>query len=303
MNMIKQTTISKFFRPLGKKYRFWTILISLIIGIAFYISVDIVTAEIVRQNSYPLNMLAAEMLIEHGPNYADESKKYAKLIEECYTEHLEKRDYATMLRILYPSLSPQKTLASTKQALEKAAVKGNEEDAKNTIYQAGKAINQLYLLSERFPRSPIKWFESEEVPEWLIKKLDNAFDTFHDHMDELNNAQNVNEATDRCRRGCRYSRRALLLLYLARLGYDNKEQKIERFASDLRRAIDLAHHFSETYTSEQVLFCERFENMEIRAKVVEALLDNDVDKARDLLSQVIDRALKAFVKENANAAA
>lgn len=300
MNMIKQITISKFFRPLSKKYLLLTISTSLLIGIGLYISVDIVTAEVVRQNSYPLNMLAAEMLIEHGPDYAEDSKRYADLIEECYTAHLEKRNYATMLRVLYPSLNPQKTLVSTQEALEKAA-ECNDEEAKQVIYQAGKAINQLYLLSEKFPRSPVKWFESEEVPKWLLEKLDNAFDTFHDHINELNNVQNVKEAKDRCRRGCRYSRRALLLLYLARLGYDNKDQKIERFATDLQKAIELARHFSETYTSEQILFCDRIENMEIRAKVVDALLDNDIDKAHELLREVIDRALKTFAKEKDNA--
>jgi hypothetical protein len=293
-------TITKFFRPLGKKYRLWTILISLIIGIAFYISVDIVTAEVVRQNSYPINMLAAEMLIERGPDYTKESGKYADLIEEYYTKHFEERDYAFILRTLCPSLSPQKALASTKEALEKAA-EGNDEEAKQVIYQAGKAINQLYLLSEKFPRSPVKLFESEEVPDWLLTKLNNAFDAFHKQVGEIENAQNVNEATDRCRKGCRYSRRALLLLYLAGIGYDNEEQRIERFASDLQKAIDLARYFSEKYKSEQVLFCDRFENMKIRAQVVDALLDNDIDKTRELLREVIDRALKVFAKENANA--
>ena len=67
--------ILKFFKPLGKKCRFWTILISLIIGIALYISVDIVTAEVVRQNSYDIHMLAAKMLIEHGPDYTKQSGK------------------------------------------------------------------------------------------------------------------------------------------------------------------------------------------------------------------------------------
>jgi hypothetical protein len=95
-------------------------------------------------------MLAAEMLIEHGPDYANESKKYAELIGQYYNKHLEKRDSAAMLRILYPWLSPQKALASTKEALEKAA-KGKEEEAKRAIHQAGKIINQLYRRSERFP--------------------------------------------------------------------------------------------------------------------------------------------------------
>jgi hypothetical protein len=139
------------------------------------------------------------------------------------------------------------------------------------------------------------------VPDWLLKKLDNEFDTFHEQIDTLEKAQTLNAAREDCRKACRYSRRTLLLLFLARLGYDNKEQKIERFAGDLTRALNSARHFAKTYASEEDLFCDRVENMGLRAKVVEALLDNDMDRAHDLLKEMIDRALKALAEEEGNA--
>jgi hypothetical protein len=68
-------------------------------------------AELVRQNSYPIHILAAEMLIEHGPDYPSESGRHAEMIKR-YTEHLEKRQLAGILLVLYPKYGPNKALVS-----------------------------------------------------------------------------------------------------------------------------------------------------------------------------------------------
>lgn len=286
------------FQPLIK-HPFQTVSASVIIGLALYVGTDIFLAELIRQNSYGIQMLSIEMLIEHGPEYATEGKKYVEVIDQYYIKHLEQRKLAGILRFLYPSLSPQKILASTKEALEKAA-EGDEEEAKEAIRQAGQVINQLFQRSERFPRSPVRWFESEHVPDWSLTDLDDAFDTFHDQINELENAQTLNVAEDECRISCRYGRRALLLLFLARLGYDNEEQKIERFLSDTRKAVDLELNFEETYPTEKQLFCNWAKNMELRAKVVESMLSDDMDRACMLLRETFERALKAFEEEKGN---
>ncbi len=284
--------IEKFFRPLNKKYRRLTISASVIIGIALYVFVDIELAELVRQNSHPLQLLATEQLIELGPNYTGESIRYAEIIDQYYTKHLEQRHYAAAaLRVLYPNLSPQKALASTREALEKST----KEEAKETIWQAGITSYRLYKLCKRFPRSPIERFKSEDLPDWLETALEKAFEKFHEQVNKLENAQTLDAAENECKTACRYSREALILLSLARLGYDNKE-KIESFQSDIERATYLAKSFAkraelEKDEKKQKVFSGRAKNMGIRADVVGSMLANDMDSVTKRLSEEIERAI------------
>ena len=270
------------FKPLTK-YPIAMVVASIIIAAVLYLYTGLNTglAEVVRQNSYPIHMLSTELLIELGPDYVDESERYVAMIEQ-YTRHMERRDYAVLLRLLRPRYSPEKVLASTRKALENAVT---EEEAKNAIRQAGLISNQLYMLGNGFPRSPIAWFESEVVSDRLLSDLDNAFDEFHEQVDKLEDAQTQKDAEDRCRAACRVSRKALLLLFLARLGYDNEEKKIERFLSDIEQALICTEGFAEKYKSNWELFSKRVESMEFRADVVRAMLDNDMDKVCTLLSE------------------
>ena len=281
--------IVKFFGPL-KKHPYWTVSASIIIGIVLYIGVDIVLAEVVHQNTSDIHMLASEIIIELGPCHIEESKTHAEMIKQ-YTEHLEQRQLAGVLRVLYPEYSPRKTLASARDALEKAT---KEEEAKETIWQAGLATNQLYKLIKRFPRSPIKWikwFKSEDLPDWLLTDLNNAFDTTHELVDQLRNNPNREVAIA----VCRADRRAILLLFLARLSYDNKEQ-IKSFLSDVEQARDCTRHLAkiEKDKKEQKFLYEVARSEDRRVKILGAMLDNDMEKVCELLTEAIE---EAFEKE------
>ena len=109
---------SEFFKPLSKKYRFLTINASLIIGLAFYLGIDIVLAEVVRQNSYDMHMLAAEQLNELGPCFISESVRHSEMIKQ-YTKHLEQRHLAALVRVLFPKYSPKKLRREEKKKLRR----------------------------------------------------------------------------------------------------------------------------------------------------------------------------------------
>jgi hypothetical protein len=288
--------IKKFFEPLIK-HKFLTISASFIISIAMFLFVDVGLAELVRQNSYSIHILASEMIIELGPDLTYESKIHAKMIKQ-YTEHLEQRQFASILRVLYPECSPKNALASVLSDLEKAT---NNEEAKKAIWQAGVASGKLCLRSNRFPRSPIKWFKYEDLPDWLEADLEEAFDTFHEQVDKLEKVQilDVNDAVTVYRDGCKSSRKALLLLSLARLGYKNGEKRIERYLDDLKQAHEKVLLFAgtEKFKSQQNLFSDSAFNMNLRIKIVEAMLDNDIDRACDFLREVIERAIERKIAQ------
>lgn len=294
--------LARFFEPLIKPKRLiWMVLASIITAVTLYLHTGINTgvAEVVRQNSHPIHILSAELLMELGPDYAKASKDHEEMMQR-YIGHMERRDYTVILRILYPEYSPEKSLASVMEALEKAVQDDKdvsedkkEEQAKNAIRQAGLATNKLYILGTGFDQSPIQWFESEVVSYRLLTDLNNEFDAFHELPGGFKNIQTLDAAVDICRETCIVSRRAMRLLFLARLGYDNKEKKIERFLSDLKQARNFAWNCATTkkYISKQRLFNERAENMDFRAAVVDALLGKDMTSVCEIVSDKIQEKL------------
>lgn len=280
--------IVKFFEPLNK-HRFWTLSASIIIGIALYVGVDIGLAEVVRQNSYDMHMLGAELLTESSPDSAEVSKDYAKMLQ-LYTEHIKQRQrqFAAALRVLYPRYSPEKALASATKALEDAT---NEEEAREAIWQAGVASDQLYTLGKRFPRSPIGWFDSEDVPDRWLEELDSALAESSELVDGLEKEQ----TPDSAKAACVANRKTMLLLFpAARLGSDREEieKKVKDFLSIVGRAqgytTNVASKERIVETKEQILKWAR--NEERRVNILNAMLDNDMDKVCNLLRETVEKA-------------
>jgi len=279
--------IVKFFDPLTK-HPFHTIIASIVIGITSYIGVDIVLAEVVRQNTYELHMLSAELLNELGPCYIGESGRHAEMIKQ-YTKHLEQRQLAALVRVLYPKYGTKKEFDSVLLSLEKAVKENDGEKAKEVIWQAGLSINKLYILSKKFPRSPIAWFDSEDLPSWLLTDLNKAFVDSNDVVNKLKNDQTREAAIE----ACIANRKTILLLFLGRLGYDN-EEKIKSFLSDVKRSYEYTKDVAEKEENEKVKE-EIFEiaiSEEHRVKILESMLANDMDKVCDLLREAIERAYK-----------
>lgn len=277
-------TVAKFFEPF-KKRTFWMIIASVIVGLILFVVVNIGFAEVVRQNSYDMHMLAAEQLNELGPCYISESVRHSEMIKQ-YTKHLEQRQLAALVRVLFPTYSPKKVLASAEKALEKAA-KGGQEEAKTAIWKAGVASNQLYMLGKRLSRSPIAWFESEDLPRWLLTDLNNAFVESHELVNKLKSDQTQEAAVE----ACVANRKTILLLFLARLGYDD-QKTIREFLSDVELSYEytkaVADKEENKETKEEILEVARSE--ERRVKILEAMLANDMDRVCHLLTEAVERA-------------
>ena len=65
----------------------------------------------------------------------------------------------------------------------------------------------------------------------------------------------------------------------------------------LERARDLARHFAERAKAEkdkskEQVFYDRAEIKDLKVKIVEVMLDNDMDRARDLLKEEIEKAFQ-----------
>jgi len=278
----------KFFRPLSKKYRFLTISASVIVGVALYIGVDIVLAEVVRQNSYDIHMLASELLTEAGP-YKNASTLHAEMVRQ-YSQLLESRHLGSVLRVLYPTYSPQKVLASALTGLEKAT---DNEEAREAIWKAGVQSNQLYLLGNKFPRSPVAWFDTEYLPQWWLEDLDRALAESGKLVNTLEGDQTVENA----KAACEANRRTVLLLFPAvRLDPDKEEviRKVREFLGIVKRAQEYTNTVAnkEKDVSAKVRILAWVRSEDRRVKILEAMLSNNMDEVCELLREAVEEAFK-----------
>lgn len=268
-----------------KKHRAMMIVVTTVASSIMYLVVNIGLADLARQNSLPIHMLTVELLTEVGPCLITESSEHAQMVR-LYVDHLEKRQLAGVLRVLYPGCSPEKTLTSTLSGLEKAE---SDEDAWNAIWKAGVVSNKLYKFGKRFPRSPIAWFESENLPDSLLGDLEESFARSH----EIVNGFETQLTRENALQVCRVNRKTILLLSLARLGYNNKE-KIEQFRRDAERAHEytmiVAAKQTEEKAKKEVISWAHSEAR--RARIVEKMLANDMDGACELLRKAIKIAFE-----------
>ena len=128
-------------------------------------------------------------------------------------------------------------MRSALSALEQAK---DDKEAEVAIQQAGLAVYEIYRASKSFPRSPILWFKSEVVPAKLLQELETAFDASTAMIDTLEKERTVDAAI----RACRANREAILLLSLARLGFDN-EERIRGFLKEVERSRDCTRQIAD----------------------------------------------------------
>jgi len=236
---------------------------SVIIGIALYVGVSIGLAELNRQNSYKIHMLASEMLIELGPDLAEESRRHAEMVKQ-YTEHIEEGYLAAILRVLYPTYSPKKALAFALSGLEKAAKEEKDEDERKFLYEVARSEDRRVKILEAMLANNM-----DDVCELLRVAIEGAFEK------ELL-VENAPEA-------CEDNRRTMLLLFLARLSYNSNSQK--RFLDSFRRIVEtyVKHKEEQTIKFQEVnpqeaLLMIFVGSMQRRLAVLGAMSANDMDK-------------------------
>jgi hypothetical protein len=258
------------------------VIASVIIAIILYIRVDIVFAEHIRQNMPSINILALEQLNEHGPNYVEAGEQHIKFMEELR----EKVEIGIILRVLYPEYSLEKALEKAEKELD-IAIKAGEEGAKRGIYQVGLLSHQYYLLAKKFPRSPIKWSKSEDLPETTLKELNHMLEKFSKDVNNID-IRTAETAVTRCRNACIDSRKIIVKLLSVYYSYRDKE-KIQRFLNDLTRARDIsnicAQKKDKDFQDERELFEGRYKNMDIRSRILVPLLEGNMHRVCEIINE------------------
>ncbi len=278
-------TLKELNRPLVK-HPIMIICTCIIATLFLYIFVDIVLSEIVRHNSFNIQMLVVELLNETGPEYSERSKEYEEILH-LYMGHLNNRAHNQLLNFLYPEHNYEKVLYSCLQALENAS---DNEEAKNAIFQAGVVSNKFIdSIESRFPKSPYEWLKSEKIPNALLDTLEESMHESNKLVHKFVKNRTIHNAVT----ACNANRKTILYLGLARLGYNHKEN-IDQYLCDVK----MSHsHFLELSLMDENNKYKNFllqwaDSERRRINILNAMLDNDMNKVSKLLREAIEKSFK-----------
>ena len=261
----------------------WMLGFSLLITIVIY---NLVLSGQIKRNYLDLNVLSSEQLHELGPVYADAGAEHVDFLDQSI-EQINRREYALLLKVLYPEHSLDKALARAKRELADAVDPGQvgdnmEEIAKAVIHKVGRESHEYFLRGEKFLKNPLPLqIGAEYVPKEVLRDIDRELDAFHMLVKDRLNASaliSLDVALDGAKDACVDSRRVYLKLVRSIAQYDN-EKKINRFIADLRKAHRFAKECSERADldddAKRDLFAGRARNMGLRADVLKPLLAGD----------------------------
>lgn len=284
MKLPSYQTLKIYFQP-PCDHPLRAVVICGIISILLYIGADVVLAKALQQNIPRIHHLSAAMILEFDPDAIDQIERHIEMIEQ-YSGHLGRGQVGFVLRWLYPQYSLDKQIASSVADLK--AAKTNEE-AQKAIRKSGMAALRLYKKAKKLPTSPTSLFDSEKLPEELIKEINDSLDETTKMVNKLEREKNLKSAIV----ACRISRRSILLLSLGQLGYSDKG-KMQQFLNDVRRVRDITQVLADK--GENKLLNDIVISENRRVKIIKAMLAGDTHEVCEILKKAIEIAFEEDVK-------
>lgn len=207
--------VRRFSEP-GRTQPFSLIICLLIVWILLYVGISF--AEIIRDGSDGVSILACEMLCETGPDFTKPVSD-GDILEmlESYSKYLEHERLPDILRALTDS--PAKGLAAASQIVGDIDIKGGQEKAANDIWRAGEEIMLGRLKAPKFLPRGIALHEYREAPEGLVNDVNDALDDSEEAARLFEEKRSLENAVE----SCEANRRTMLLLFLARSSYNRPE--------------------------------------------------------------------------------
>jgi len=302
--------LKKFFAPLRLR-KSWPLSLfvwGLTIIIVFLLYVTTGVAELARANSEEALYLSADALLlgsepiwDNGMGFREQMEKNAEALRTYTKEQIPNRHLSPILSLLHPEYDPRKRLLPLLAELQKPPE--DETKARDVMWKVGKEINEFYKDLEKLSSTKVIWFKSERLPEDLIRDINEAFEesekllaklqtdldrALSDQvLDELEKKELVEDALA----ACQANRRTMLLLFLGRMGYGSGE-KIQQFLNLSERAVKckktLAEKIKDAGEKKIVTICRDSEQR--RVKILKAMLAHDMEEARRLLREAVDKA-------------
>lgn len=248
------------------------------------------------RNAADTLILLVELATESGPNY-NESKVFFADVLLDYADHMERRDLYWLLQLpLFSNKNFAKELERVSEDLKKA----EQTNARKVIEEASKSIVKFLKKSKPFTNEPIITFKPEVIPVEIQNDLKNAFDEAHKKAEKYSNNElrTVADARD----VCMANRKAIVYLYLICFGHQQiiNEESLETFRTDMNRTVYYGRLLQQTDSvkggegveGSDYSLLDKYSKAEIRRlQLLQAIMDNDIQEARELLKTSIEAAM------------
>lgn len=245
--------------------------------------------KLASRNASDTLILLVELATESGDKYIQAKTLFAELLQ-AYAKHMEQRELYWLLRL--PPFSKKNVVKELKRVaddLENTA----QTNTRDAIDVAQKSIAEFLIKSKLFTAEPIVTLEPEVIPDDIQGHIRNSLDDTHKKTERY--ANNEQRTLDDARAVCMANRKAIVCLYLSRFNYQEivDEEELRRFRTDINRTIYYNQVLQKTYEEDNPNYklLGGYSDSELRRLgLLQAIIDNDIQQAQDLLQTVLIKA-------------
>lgn len=247
-------------------------------------------AKLVTYNRADLLILGCEMLTEAGPRFS--ARRHRDILQK-YKAQMKLRRFAGVLAWfpLYKKYSPEKGIDA---ALDTLGSVENETDLQKiavAIWRAGEQLMQFRGETTHLFRR-IGWYKPRELPQQFMKELDKAYEASTTAWTEFSKHKTLLGAW----RLCEQNRRTMLYLFQARSEGQCKEEIERSFKLIAKNSAEAKSQWAdktfEEGSSKWELVHMFADSEDRRYNIVEAMQDNQMDKAHELMWEAIEKAIQ-----------
>ena len=281
--------MKSFFQVLKKRMGCAFICFIVIIPIIiFFTCIKPGVCDLVAHNAVDTSIIGIEMMCESGPNFKSAAEHHINMLQK-YATHMENKSFGSVLRNLYGEYAPVTGVEKALKTLEKAK-NSDQINCAKAIWLAGEQVEQYRMKAEAFSKGKLSLHKYQQVPGELVCDI-------RTKLDESRNSFNRFEETPTLENAvflCEDNRRTILLLFLARAGYNNGHKKLfDEFHELEEKAIAKEQKlFDElpTNSPDRKLLKHIIESEQRRRHILEILKTGDMNKVRTLMWETIEIA-------------
>lgn len=258
----------------------------IIILIVFFSYIRIGVDDLVAHNASNASMIGIEMLCESGPNFRFAAEQHIKMLHE-YIPHMENKYLGGILELFYEEYTPTKGFEKALITLNEAKNKSQEGCAK-AIWLAGEQIEQYRMKAAGFVIFDSRLHKYQKVSDELVADIKDALGESKKSAFRFKKNPTLENAVFLCEN----DRWTMLLLFLARAGYNNGHNELfDEFHELEKQVIVEEQKLSEKIVGSQKKFLEHFiQRLQRRLCVLEALKAGDDRKTCALMWETIEIA-------------
>lgn len=275
--------------PPKKKITIQILFCFLLILCFFYVCSKVwaTSKNLASRNASDTLILLVELATESGDDYSQAKILFVEQLQ-VYAEHMKQRELHWLLRL---SPSPRKNAAKELERVADYLEKADQINARQAIEKASESIAKFLTESKTFTDEPITTFEPEAISKEIQTLINTSLDKTNEKTDIYASDPNVAKS----RAACMANRKAIVYLYLARFNYQEivDEEKLRRFRTDINRTIYYNRVLQKTYKEDNPnykLLGEYSDSELRRLGLLQAIIDNDIQQAQDLLQTVLVKA-------------